>query len=111
MSRNERRKAGEIKRGEAYSRFADDGSELRFEKGKARELRASRWWKNLVAKGVCHYCGNKVLPEEITMDHVVPLALGGKSEKTNIVACCKDCNTKKKDSLAFEWQNESKSEE
>jgi 5-methylcytosine-specific restriction endonuclease McrA len=30
------------------------------------------------------------------MDHVVPLARGGRSTKGNSVVCCKDCNNKKK---------------
>lgn len=111
MAGRERRRSQGKRRQSDFSDLSDDGSGLRLEKAKARELRAGRWWKNMVAKGVCHYCGKKVPPEEITMDHVVPLALGGKSEKTNIVPCCKDCNTKKKDSMAFEWQNDSKPED
>jgi 5-methylcytosine-specific restriction protein A len=38
------------------------------------------------------------------MDHVVPLTRGGCSEKNNLVACCKECNTKKKSMLPQEWQ-------
>lgn len=29
------------------------------------------------------------------MDHVVPLARGGKSSKKNCVVCCKECNNSK----------------
>lgn len=29
------------------------------------------------------------------MDHLIPIARGGKSSKTNCVPSCKDCNTKK----------------
>ena len=29
------------------------------------------------------------------MDHIVPVARGGKSVKGNVVVCCKDCNTEK----------------
>jgi 5-methylcytosine-specific restriction endonuclease McrA len=49
-----------------------------------------------VQEGVCHYCGGKFTPEEITMDHIVPVSRGGKSVKGNIVAACKPCNSKKK---------------
>jgi 5-methylcytosine-specific restriction protein A len=66
------------------------------EKEKARELKKKDWWKNLIAKGLCYYCGKKVDPKELTMDHIVPLGRGGKSTKGNVVACCKDCNNKKK---------------
>lgn len=66
------------------------------EKAKARELRQSQWWKNEIAQGICHYCGEKFKSSELTMDHVVPISRGGKSTKGNIVPCCKECNNKKK---------------
>ena len=66
------------------------------EKAKARELRQSQWWKNKIARGICHYCGEKFKSSELTMDHVVPISRGGKSTKGNIVPCCKECNNKKK---------------
>jgi 5-methylcytosine-specific restriction protein A len=30
------------------------------------------------------------------MDHIVPIARGGKSTKGNVVPCCKKCNNEKK---------------
>ena len=65
------------------------------EKAKARKLRQSQWWKNEIAKGICHYCAKKFKPEELTMDHVIPVSKGGKSTKGNIVPSCKECNNKK----------------
>ena len=65
------------------------------EKAKARELRASQWWKQQLGKGDCYHCGNKFKPSELTMDHLIPIARGGKSDKKNCVPSCKDCNTKK----------------
>ena len=38
------------------------------------------------------------------MDHVVPLMRGGVSDKGNVVPCCKDCNTRKRDLLPLEWE-------
>ena len=66
------------------------------EKRKARELRKSQWWLQQLQKGLCHYCGKQFSPEKLTMDHVVPVARGGKSAKGNIVSCCKACNSDKK---------------
>ena len=86
-----------------YFDGVDDGL-IRQEKGRARELRKSRWWKNKVATGQCYYCNQTFEPSRLTMDHVVPLAKGGRSEKNNLVACCKECNTRKKTMLAQEWQ-------
>jgi 5-methylcytosine-specific restriction protein A len=65
------------------------------EKAKARELRASSWWKKQLGKGTCYHCGGKFKPSELTMDHLIPIARGGKSDKKNCVPSCKDCNTKK----------------
>lgn len=65
------------------------------EKLKARELRASPWWKNQLGKGLCYHCEQKFLTSELTMDHLIPIARGGKSDKKNCVPSCKDCNTKK----------------
>jgi len=66
------------------------------EKSKARDLRKSRWWKNILAKGVCHYCDKTFPPAALTMDHIVPISRGGKSSKGNVVPACKECNNNKK---------------
>lgn len=65
------------------------------EKAKARELRQSQWWKQQLGKGVCYHCGNRFKPADLTMDHLIPIARGGKSNKNNCVPSCKECNTKK----------------
>lgn len=77
----------------------------RREREKARELRQSRWWKNRIAIGICYYCGMKVAPKELTLDHLVPVSRGGKSTKTNCVPACKSCNNKKKNLLPMEWED------
>ena len=66
------------------------------ERAKARELRKSAWFQELLRKGICRYCGRKFPPEELTMDHVVPVVRGGKSSRGNVVVCCKECNNAKK---------------
>ncbi len=38
------------------------------------------------------------------MDHIVPMARGGKSTKGNVVPACKACNYKKKYMLPIEWE-------
>jgi len=81
-----------------------DEEHVRREKARARELRRSQWWKNRRGRGVCHYCGARVPPRELTMDHVVPLVRGGRSTRGNVVPCCKTCNTQKRYLLPSEWQ-------
>lgn len=76
-----------------------DPAQIARERAKARELRRTNWWRAQIQKGVCHYCGGKFPPSELTMDHVVPLSRGGHSTKGNIVPCCKNCNNGKKYSM------------
>ena len=73
-----------------------DDAHVSRERAKARELRNSSWWKQQLSTGICYYCKKKFKPEELTMDHIVPVARGGKSTRGNIVACCKECNNRKK---------------
>jgi 5-methylcytosine-specific restriction endonuclease McrA len=80
-----------------------DEAHINRERRKARELRQSQWWKNLRATNRCHYCRQSFSAKELTMDHIVPLARGGQSTKSNIVPCCKSCNTQKKYLLPVEW--------
>ena len=65
------------------------------EKAKARELRASAWWKGQLGRGICYHCEQKFKTSDLTMDHLIPIARGGKSDKKNCVPSCKECNTKK----------------
>lgn len=80
-----------------------DERQIRQEREKARTLRKQNWWKNRIARGTCHYCGKSVPPKELTLDHVVPVARGGRSTKGNCVPACKDCNNQKKNLLPMEW--------
>jgi 5-methylcytosine-specific restriction endonuclease McrA len=43
----------------------------------------------------CQYCGTKLGVAELTYDHVVPRSQGGRTEWTNIVTACHDCNRDK----------------
>lgn len=46
-------------------------------------------------KWVCQYCGEKVTPENVTLDHFIPLSKGGKHSKDNLKTCCLICNAVK----------------
>ena len=73
-----------------------DPVHVKREREKARALRATDWWRAQLQRGVCHYCGKNVGAANLTMDHVVPVARGGRSVKSNCVPCCKDCNNAKR---------------
>ncbi len=79
-------------------------TDINRQRTKARELRQSQWWKRRLAKGRCHYCGHTFAPKALTMDHIVPVSRGGQTTKGNVVPCCKQCNTQKKQLLPIEWE-------
>ncbi|SKD35918.1 HNH endonuclease, putative [Mycobacteroides abscessus subsp. massiliense] len=43
----------------------------------------------------CRYCGRSAPGVQLTVDHVVPVALGGTDTADNLVAACSDCNSGK----------------
>lgn len=43
----------------------------------------------------CRYCGESAPNVKLTVDHVVPVSLGGSDEPGNLVAACGDCNSGK----------------
>jgi 5-methylcytosine-specific restriction enzyme A len=72
-----------------------DPARIKRERDEARALRKTPWWQRKVSQGICEYCGKKVGAALLTMDHVVPLARGGRSTKSNLVPACNDCNQSK----------------
>jgi len=72
-----------------------------------KSLRMETWRKS---KGFCWYCGSRIYvnPAEYTdelgktnpktmfsVDHLIPLSKGGKTEIDNLVPCCFSCNATK----------------
>jgi 5-methylcytosine-specific restriction endonuclease McrA len=43
----------------------------------------------------CQYCGDEFPTSDLTFDHVLPVAQGGRKDWENIVTCCVTCNRKK----------------
>jgi 5-methylcytosine-specific restriction protein A len=79
-----------------WIKLQKDPKHIAREKRKARDLRQSQWWRNKLAQGLCAYCQGTFAPDELTMDHIVPLARGGRSTKGHVVPCCKACNATKR---------------
>lgn len=63
------------------------------ERSKAKALRQTNWWK--IKENICYYCKLQFTRTELTMDHKVPIARGGRSTKSNVVLACKKCNSLK----------------
>lgn len=51
----------------------------------------------------CHWCCRPLDNSNRTIDHVIPLARGGRHIPDNLVAACKPCNFSKNDKLIEEW--------
>lgn len=43
----------------------------------------------------CRYCGASAPDVKLTIDHVTPVALGGRDEPSNLVTACEPCNSGK----------------
>ena len=78
-----------------------DPEYIKKERAKASRLRKTQWWKKKCQNGLCRYCNKKGPPQDLTMDHRIPLSKGGKSDKENLIPCCKNCNNQKKDHLSM----------
>lgn len=68
---------------------------LRFIRRRRPQVAFSR--RNLFARdhNSCQYCGRRHDSSDLTYDHVVPRSQGGKTDWTNIVTCCVECNRRK----------------
>ena len=76
--------------------------QMRKERLKSQELKASQWWKQQIGPGLCFHCHQKFSKNELTMEHLIPISRGGKSNKKNVVPSCRACNTTKGHKLAVE---------
>lgn len=46
-------------------------------------------------KNTCQYCGQMAPDVPLHIDHVIPIALGGSDDPSNLVTACRDCNAGK----------------
>jgi len=63
-------------------------------KGKAQFSRLNIYMRDA---WTCQYCYEKKPTKDLTFDHVLPRAQGGKTNWTNIVTACRPCNSRKED--------------
>ena len=55
------------------------------------------------ADGHCTLCGRKLLFEDMTLDHIIPLAMNGPDEVGNLQCACELCNKAKASALPEEF--------
>ena len=67
-------------------------------KGRTRVIYTPRERKMIYhkAEGRCQLCGCKITYDEMSLDHIVPLAMGGEDSLENLQATCEPCNSHKK---------------
>ena len=75
--------------------FFTDQDHIKRERQKARDARKLRWWQVKTAPGICYYCQQNVGIKSLTLDHIIPLARGGRTAPGNCVPACRECNKKK----------------
>lgn len=71
----------------------------RYDRLAVRDIKYSRENVFTRDKNKCQYCGKHFNNKDLTIDHIIPKCLGGKSHWSNVVAACKPCNSKKADHL------------
>lgn len=58
-------------------------------------------------EGRCGYCGISVfwdIAQDVQIDHIVPLALGGTNRPANLIIACKHCNARKNNKTFEQWR-------
>jgi 5-methylcytosine-specific restriction endonuclease McrA len=68
---------------------------LRYDKVHSKEVKFNRYNIFKRDRSVCQYCKNSFPKNELSIDHVVPKSLGGKTTWENVVCCCLTCNRRK----------------
>lgn len=68
-----------------------------------RDVSASDWLRLVHRyRGCCAYCGAS--DRQLTREHIIPLARGGRHAIGNILPVCGPCNYSKADRLLIEWR-------
>ena len=75
---------------------------------KSRNSHQKRELKEQLVKkhgNVCQICKNRFPVFKLTLDHIIPLALGGSWNIINLQLACYPCNQKKADNYVDPWDN------
>lgn len=54
---------------------------------------------------VCHICEQHIAVGDESLDHVIPLAKGGKHAESNCLAAHRNCNSRKMTRLGYDWRH------
>lgn len=102
-------KQGMLQSARQYSnnRYATD-EDFRASEQVRKQLRralgslTTKEWQNICERYnySCAYCGEQT---NLTIEHIVPILMGGKTNAANIVPACQSCNSSKQSSDLVEW--------
>ena len=62
-----------------------------------RVTRADRQRVTRRDRSTCRYCGLRLHPSDVTIDHIQPRSRGGSNDPSNLVVACRDCQNAKGD--------------
>lgn len=62
------------------------------------------WDKCVTYDWRCAYCGIKLYWNDVTVDHIIPVKLGGVNSIDNLAPACGPCNYSKGCKLLEDWQ-------
>lgn len=95
----------------AWRKANPDKRQVQHENRRARKIgnpgfvavTATDWERIRIRFGFCcAYCGER--PDQVVMDHVVPLSRGGRHSPANILPACAPCNGAKAAKFLSEWR-------
>ena len=73
--------------------------------GHGSQFTAADWYRMIRRAGYrCMYCSRKFEPEQLTLDHIVPLSRGGSHSTGNVGPSCAKCNVHKGNKTYVEWK-------
>jgi 5-methylcytosine-specific restriction endonuclease McrA len=76
---------------------------------KVHELTGVQWAALQAVWGGCAYCG--ATDKALQKDCVLPISRGGRYEVSNVVPCCRSCNTSKCNVEVTSWMRRKKLDE
>lgn len=93
----------------AWRKANPEARRIQGQRRRARKLGADvshiseRDWKRMLARadGICCYCSK---PGKLVMDHIIPLARGGRHSIGNVAPVCVPCNSSKSARLFSDWR-------
>lgn len=84
--------------------LVQDSLEKAFHRKVRYEISGAVQQKVWMADGLkCMYCGRRMGDVQLSIDHFIPLEIGGKNNTSNYLSCCRRCNKDKGATNPCDW--------